>query len=136
MRSEGGGIRAGGSWGGPGADFGRFRAGLGRSWGGPGRSGAAFWGVDGATWRQHGREKQQEREKTRLGQSVERPKSGWGTPRAAQREPKGEPNGAKVGVQIASKIEIDFQPIFDAKIVRYENPSRKIVNFETCCSKN
>ena len=34
------------------------------------------------------------------------------------REPKRQPNGAKMAVEFESKIEIDFQAIFDAKIVR------------------
>ena len=38
--------------------------------------------------------------------------------RGGPRDPKGEPNGGKMGVKIASKIVIDFQAIFDAKIVR------------------
>ena len=38
-------------------------------------------------------------------------------PRGGPREPKGEPNGAQMGVKIASKIEFDFQTIFDAKIM-------------------
>ena len=40
------------------------------------------------------------------------------TPRGGPREPKGEPNGAKMGIEIVLKIDIDFQAIFDAKIVR------------------
>ena len=39
-------------------------------------------------------------------------------PRGGPRGAKGEPNGAKMGVKIASRMEIDFQAMFDAKIVR------------------
>ena len=39
-------------------------------------------------------------------------------PRGSPREPKGELNGAKIGVKIQSRIGIDFQAIFDAKIMR------------------
>ena len=45
-------------------------------------------------------------------------------PRGGPRGAKGEPNGGKMGVRIASEIDIDFQAIFIAKIVRklIENP--------------
>ena len=33
-------------------------------------------------------------------------------------EPKGDPNGVKMEVKIVSKTDVDFQAIFDAKIVR------------------
>ena len=39
-------------------------------------------------------------------------------PRGGPRGAKGEANGAKMRVKIASRMEIDFQAIFDAKIVR------------------
>ena len=39
-------------------------------------------------------------------------------PRGGPRGVKGEANGAKMRVKIASRMEIDFQAMFDAKIVR------------------
>ena len=38
-------------------------------------------------------------------------------PRGGQRDPRGQPNGAKMEVKIVSKTDVDFQAIFDAKIV-------------------
>ena len=38
-------------------------------------------------------------------------------PRGGPRGVKGEANGAKMRVKIASRMEIDFQAMFDAKIV-------------------
>ena len=39
-------------------------------------------------------------------------------PRGGPRWAKGEPNGGKMGVKIASRMEIDFQAMLDAKMVR------------------
>ena len=77
---------------------------------------------------QHGREKQQASEKIALAGSPYHPGRGKIAPRGGPREPKGEQHGAKMAVKFESKIEIDFQAIFDAKIVRkmMKNLSEKI----------
>ena len=95
MRSDGGGIRVGGSWGGPGTRFGRFGMGLGGSWGGLGGSGAAFWGSVALLGANTAEKSDKRANKSRLRQCCSPSWRGKMAPRDAQREPSGRQKGAQ-----------------------------------------
>ena len=117
MHFEGRRIRVGGSWGSLGAFWevwGGSWAVLGRSWGVLGRLSEGRWRYLAPTWHRKATRERKNSYPPMLLTPLERKNGAKSRPKGAQREP----NGAKMRVKIASKIEIDFQTIFDAKIVR------------------
>ena len=59
-----------------------------------------------------------DREKIALGRSPPHFWRGQMTPSGSPREPEGELKGTKIAIKNAPNIELDFQSIFDAKIIR------------------